>query len=107
LFFVMCLFNSSKIFYLRLLTILFLCIFHFSPKLNFHLYAYYRFSRASHFFFRNFPFSCTCQYLVTCLVLLPFPTSCVIFSFVLDALWFGFWKVEKLWSSTNSGLQSN
>jgi hypothetical protein len=89
----MCLFISSKIFHLHPLTILFLRIFHFSLKLNFHRYAYYRFSRVPRLF-PNFPFSFTCQFLVTYLVLLPFPPTCVIFSSVLDALCFGFQKLR-------------
>lgn len=79
--------------YIHLLTILFLRILHFFPKLNFHPYAYYLFSCVSHLFC-NFPFSCTCQFLVTYLVLLPFRPTCVIFSFVLDALCFGFRKLK-------------
>lgn len=79
--------------YIHLLTVLFLRIFHFSPKLNFHPYAYYPFSCVSHSF-RNSPFSCTCQFLATYLVLLPFPTTCVIFSFVLDVLCFRFQKLK-------------
>jgi hypothetical protein len=79
--------------YIHFLTILFLCIFHFSPTLNFNLSAYRLFSRVSHFF-RYFPFSCTCQFLLTYLVLIPFPPTCVIFSFVLDALCFGFQKLK-------------
>jgi hypothetical protein len=69
-------------------------VFSTSPlKLNFDPYAYYRFSCVSHLF-RDFPFSCTCQFLITYLVLLPFPPTWVIFSFVLDALCFAFQKLK-------------